>query len=740
MRPLRPLVALLVMVLLLGARSAAAQCGATSLCAAGAGPCVVNANVTFTAPVTTCDLGGRALTIASGRQLQVSGGGALEIVNAASITLEQNARILNNGGWPSSVTLRALGSITLAASSRIDVASGSGGGIIELATLAGDVLAVGRLVANNGGVSTADGGQVSIVAGGDVDLGTSGIPNVINASAGSGDSAYGGSVDITANGSITLRSPIDVRGQEGGSLLLDAGLDVKTTAAGDIDATAMSFGGAGGIVEVAALRDVVLDGDVVSATNGTLEYSGFGGDLSIVAGGAVTVVGKVDLSGGTVGDGGGLSIEGGTAVTLNGAITTRGMSSEASGGAIDVASAGSLTFAGSADARGGYFAGDVDLRGDGAVTLAATSSIRADAASTGIGGLVAVTGCTLTMQAGATILATGDPTLPFPSGSIRLRASAAMLMAGKLTASAMNRIEYRDVFPTVTGASSPQRIIIQNPDLPCCVGCPVPTTTTTLPTTTTTTLASTTTTTTSSTTTSTTLPASTTTTVAPSTTTTTTLPPPTTTTLTPSPTTSTTASTSSTTTSTTSTTSTTASTSSTTTPTTSPTTTTTTSTSSTTTPTTSPTSTSTTVSSTTTTLAPPATTTTTTAPVPTTTTTAPPVSCLDAPLVGFDAVGCRLDLVSATFVETPPQELGGTRAVHRLERRVSRARRFLDRARQGRKVSPSLKRAVRELRMLARDLSKAERKGRITAAVAAPLVVLVTGAETEIGSLRATLR
>lgn len=110
------------------------------------------------------------------------------------------------------------------------------------------------------------------------------------------------------------------------------------------------------------------------------------------------------------------------------------------------------------------------------------------------------------------------------------------------------------------------------------------------------------------------------------------------------------------------------------------------------------------------------------------------------PLAGFDAVGCRLDLVSTTFVETPAEALGGPRTVKKLSARVARSRRFVERARQGKKVTPSLKRAVRELRTLARELAKGERKGKIDPALATPLVALVTGAEAELGSLRATLR
>jgi hypothetical protein len=769
MRSFRPLAALcFVSLLLVGAGDVGAQCittcapGAnpcvevTNLCEPGANPCTVASNVNFSSGDTTCDLGGRALSLPMGRQIKVNGVGKLVVLNAGGISLATNAKIFaNGGGLASGVTLRSLAGITMGSGTRIDASSSSGFGSIELTAFGGDVIVQGQLAANNDSNPNSDGGFLTVTASGSVELGAGGSSAVVDVSGGNGSFIFGGTVEVVAGGSITLRNPLNARGQEGGSLRFDAGVDVRTTAQGDIDVSAMSLAGGGGAVDMTALRDIVLEGDVVSTTSGLDDGSaGLGGDVTLTADGAVTLAAKIDASGGTAGDGGSVSVEAGTVATIGGSVSTRSSGAESAGGPVDVASAGAITVNGTIDSRGGWFAGDIDVSADGAATLAATSVIRADASATNNGGQVKVTGCTLTMQPGAQIRATGDPTSAFPFASIVLQGSSTMTIGGSLMATSANRIVYRDVVPVVTGTSTPQRELVHDPNLPCCVGCPVPTTTTTLATTTTTSTTTTSTTTAPSTTsTSTTLAPTTTTTtttsttLAPTTTTTTTT---TSTTLASTTTTSTTTSTLATTT-TTSTTTSTLATTTTTTSTTTPTTTTTSSTSTTsttasTTSTSAPTTTTTSTSSTTTTpttapttstLAP--TTTTTSAPLPTTTTTVAPTSCLELPLAGYDAVGCRLDLVAATFLETPAEALGGPRTVKKLSARVARVRKFVQRAHEGRKVTPSLKRAGRELKALARALAKGERKGKIAPAVATPLVALVTRAESDVVSLRAAL-
>lgn len=726
-RSLRPLAALTVTLLLVGARVAAAQCGAVSLCPAGQNPCVVTADVSF-AGNTTCDLGGRALTIASGRQLQIPGGAQLTIENATGITLASNAKILATGtagNWGGYVTLHSLAGITLDASARIDASSKQGAGYIDLIA-AGSVSVAGRLFANNDGSALSDGGLVTIIADGDVVLGADAIPVVVDTSGGQGDFVAGGDVTVTAGGGITLRSRIEARGQSGGGVSLDAGAGLRTTAAGDIDATALALGGDGGSIDFVAGGDLIAEGDVVSSTNGADEgFTGYAGDASMEALGALTLTGKIDVGGGTGGDGGTVTLEAGTATLINGSITTRSPANFA--GNIDIVSAGPLTVTTMLDARGAY-GGLIDLASDAAAVVGATAQLLASSPANGQGGYVGVRGCTLLVQDNAALAATGGASDAFPTAGIQLTASSTMTVAGDLTATSQNRLDWRDVPPTIAPTANilPAATPLQNPLLPCCVGCPVPTTTTTLPPATTTTTQP---------------PATTTTTQAPSTTTTT-LPPPTTTTTQPPATTTTTTTAPAPTTTTSTTVATTTSTTSTTVASTSTTTSTTAAPTSTTTSTSSTSSTLEPTTTTSTTLAPPATTstTTTTAPVPTTTTTAPPASCLEEPLVGFEAVGCRLDLVTATFVETPADALGGSRAVKKLTTRVARTRRFVDRARSGKKVTPSLRQAVRELKALGRALAKGERKGKIAAELATPLVALVSGAEIELGSLRATLR
>lgn len=115
-----------------------------------------------------------------------------------------------------------------------------------------------------------------------------------------------------------------------------------------------------------------------------------------------------------------------------------------------------------------------------------------------------------------------------------------------------------------------------------------------------------------------------------------------------------------------------------------------------------------------------------------------PLTCLDIPLEGFDAVDCRLGTLADTLAVQEPTSLGGTRVARQLTAKVSKARKLVTSAREARKAAAVLKRADRQLRSFDRVVDKTAQKGKLPADLRLRLLDLSRATSAEIGVLRAS--
>ena len=701
---------------------AAAQCGGTQLCAAGVGDCTIASSCTITVPAggLTIDLGARKLVLS--KTLTVQGIG-LFTINAGSVLVDGGSIIAPGqddvGG---NITINSATSITFQNNALVDVSGGVTGGVIDFEANNGDLNFSGRIKAN-GTTRDGDGGAVSLFATGNMTV--AGGP--IDASG--GDRAGGGFLDFEVlNGSFLMSASLNVAGGDGGDVILVGGTTLQTTASADINVSATGDAGSGGSIDLSASGDVSIAGDAdgtgaVSA-DPTFSDGGDGADYDLTSdNGSITVTGQADMSAASGGFGGELDFEAGLDLTISNQMATMAAGVDGMGGDVTFLAGRALSLTQSVDASGGAFGGTIDAE---AGTLAdVTSKLTVDGDT--VSGQTFLSGCTVNIESKAVLSALGPSDDMVGAAINMVQAGSSMTIAGTLKAGAQNLITYREPpAPTLTGASIvPAATIQQDPTIPCCVACPVTTTTsstTSLPTTTTTSSTTTTSaappTTTSSTTivVPTTLPTTTTsstTVVIPTTTTsttvivTTTVAPTTTTSSTAAPTTTTSSTTSTTARPTTTTSSTTTSTSTSTTTSTVHTTTTsstttssspsTSTTSSTTTPSTSTTTSTaeTTTTTTTSTTIPTTSSSTTTTSTSTSTTTTVAGDCTQEPLQDFDAVDCRIELLTSAISAESSAEFGGARKTHALLARLDNAQNQVDAARQGAKVRAKIRQAIR---------------------------------------------
>ncbi|HEV7734374.1 MAG TPA: hypothetical protein VGR62_19530 [Candidatus Binatia bacterium] len=677
--------------------------------------CVITASITVPTG-TEWDVGTRALSIAAGKTVTVQTYGYFTI-RAASITLESGAKIVANGadGYGGLVSLETSGNIELKSLTRIDVSANEAAGVITIASNAGTLVSQGELRAKASN-KLGSGGFVSLLGDASVTIGGEGID------ASGGSMADGGYVEIYSSGGVTVSSLLNASGGDygAGEVDIDAEGSVVTSSAGLIDVQSRNGSGSGGAVLVSSRLGVSLGAGVVGlGSAGGSDGDGYGAEVELYAEtGDVVVSAPLDLRGGGAnGYGGLLTVSAGGAITIGQQVLASAKANGfGRGGEIELDAGTSLAITSTVDVRGGIIGGS--LEGTAGTTASIPGTVLASGttllppATSPRAGLITVTACSIDLPAGGVLtnLGTADP----ERGINTLRASTGMSIGGTMTAGNANELEWRDVAPTLLPSRSvtPAEHTIQNVALPCCGNC---TTTTTSSTTTTTTTSSSTTSSSSTTTTS----SSTTTTAPPTTTTTTTststsstLPEPTTTTIAPTSTTIAPTTTSTT----TSTTTTLSDDTTTTTSTVAPTTTTTSS-----------------------TVAATSTTSSTEPSLPTTTTTTLPTECTDLPLAGFEAVDCRLDTIDTTLAAESIETLGGKKWATRLDKSLTRARSAVAVARTGRKVTPSLRRANQQLRTFQKSLTRAQSKG-MPAILGNRLMVLASGATNEIGALRSAQR
>jgi Dictyostelium (slime mold) repeat len=737
----------------------AATAGATvanDICAPSANPCIVARDITLTAN-SVLDFGTRALQITSAGSLDAVDSSM--VIFAGSVVLQAGARVLTAGGDVDVTTTGGIQVLTGSKVAKIDT-SGPDGGAITLEA-DGPVQIDGDLRAD--ATSVIGDGSFIDVTGSTITVGPS-----ARLFARGGRTGFGDDISLTANGSITVGGDLDASGGDsGGTITIDGG-DFVFQATGVFDVRS-GEGGSGAEIDVDAFGNVTMNGLIDGTASGNIDLGGgIGADMFIFATGDILLNSKTDLSGnGPDGEGGLLDVE-----TDGDIIQTVAIVSAGSGGYGGIASlatsAGDIT-AKDIDASGSEGGGEIDLIGNEAVSI--TGKLIAD----GPVAIISVTGC------GIDVTTTGSLSSKGTNGKNTFLARGRLMVRGAVTAGTSNRLEFRDASlpPLITAPVVPSTAPVLNTALPPCGPPPPPTTTTTMPPTTTTTTSTTTTssppvtttttsnppttTTTTSTTSTTAPPATTTTTTAPpATTTTTTAPPATTTTTTAPPVTTTTTAPPVTTTTTAppATTTTTSTTSSTiVVPTTTvPVTTTTTSEPSVT--TTSTSTTTVTIPTTSTTTVPVPTTSTststssTTTSVSTTSTTAPPacdpasptacqdgnsctrdscdptLGCVHTPVVGVDAVSCRLGELLETTGPIPDTELGGAQAKNRLTKRLSHALRIMDKVStaKGRLVIAGPKKARSLIKTVVRDLQHGVSRGKVDPSTGNSLIAMLGSA------------
>jgi hypothetical protein len=693
----------LLVPLLVWSSPAAAQCGGTQLCAAGAGDCTIASSCTIIVPDAglTIDLGARKLVLS--KTLTVQGIGLLTI-NAGSVLVDGGSIIDPGvGGVGGNITINSATSVTFQNDALVDVSGGVTGGTVDLEANNGDLDFSGRIKAN-GTTRDGDGGAVSLGATGNMTV--AGGP--IDASG--GDRASGGFLDFeVVNGSFLMSAPLNVAGGDGGDVILVGGTTLQTTASADINVSATGDAGSGGSIDLSADGDVSVagnaDGTGAVSADPTFPDGGDGADYCLTSNnGSITVTGQADMSAAAGGSGGQLDFEAGLDLTVSKPMASMATGADGMGGDVTFfTTAGAISLPQPVNVQGGGFGGTMDIEAGTSADVA--NQLMVD--GTISGGQIFLSGCTVTVESKALLSALGPTDGAVGASMNMIQAGSNMTIAGTLKAGAQNLLTYRQPpAPSLAGATIvPAATIQQDPTIPCCVACPVTTTTsstTSLPTTTTT----------SSTTTTSAAPPTTTssttivvpTTLPTTTTSSTTVVIPTTTT---SSTTSTTARPTTTTTS--SSPSTTSTTSSTTTPSTS--------TTSTTIPTTS--------SSTTTT------------PTSTSTTTTVAGDCTQEPLQDFDAVDCRIALLTSAISGESPAEFGGPRKTRALLMHLDNAQNQVDAARQGTKVRAKIRLAIRQLRTLNRALEKTIKNGRTPASVGDFLTARVQEALAELDQLSA---
>jgi len=130
---------------------------------------------------------------------------------------------------------------------------------------------------------------------------------------------------------------------------------------------------------------------------------------------------------------------------------------------------------------------------------------------------------------------------------------------------------------------------------------------------------------------------------------------------------------------------------------------------------------------------------TTTSTVTSTTTSTLPLSCLDEPLLGFDAVECAVGLLAEDLTLRPDDELGGSRKAKGLRNRIVAAGRLVEKARgntKAKKQGNLLKKSGRKVASFEKKVAKFAEKGKITLEVAAALNDRASVARSRIETLQ----
>jgi hypothetical protein len=118
------------------------------------------------------------------------------------------------------------------------------------------------------------------------------------------------------------------------------------------------------------------------------------------------------------------------------------------------------------------------------------------------------------------------------------------------------------------------------------------------------------------------------------------------------------------------------------------------------------------------------------------TTTTLPGNC--GSLADFDGLLCKLAAMTATLGQSPDTALGGKKTAKKLKKKVARATKLAEAARDGsaKKRGKKLKAAGKQIASFLKAVRKGQQKGKIDAAVAGTLTGLGDAVAVQIGQLR----
>jgi cysteine-rich repeat protein len=355
---------------------------------------------------------------------------------------------------------------------KIDVSTGdpdSDAGDIDIDSAHGSVTIQTKLVAVGGGLGT--GGDITIGAGTDIL-----IERSLSLFGGDGD---GGSVLLEADRDVVITDGINCNsasgGGSGGYVDVAAGRDVRiegvsptnrVTILADGHKDSDDFAGDGGDHSYAAGRDILINEFVTLTSNGPTP-DGFGGEIAFDSVRDLVLDADVEVKGKGL-DGSGGSIDMFSTGSLNvGAPAKFDLTAGDSGGSIDATSVGPFVFDGEFDAttlRGSGVGGDVFFSSDDSAT------IGGELVTDGDGALFFITACRLE------VTATGILNNLSEFGSNELEARESMIIREGARVEAKddgeNFLTYRtdEKLPVVGSGVDPDPILREQPAL---IGCPV---------------------------------------------------------------------------------------------------------------------------------------------------------------------------------------------------------------------------------------------------------------------------
>jgi cysteine-rich repeat protein len=434
----------------------------SDLCAGN--PCTVTGNKTVDSG-SDLDFGAANLVIATNATITIGAGTpSTATIRAASITMQQNAKIVGSGSVVNLFT--TVGNFTMQSAglqrSLIDVQS-LVGGEINITSAANAVIG-GRLDADGQGADS-EGGFIIINA-----AGTFSNTELISAGA-SGTFSFGGEIAITAGTGVTVGGLLDTSaaGSDGGFLEINA-----TTGDVLVNAQILTSGGdpdgEGGPIDIIAAAGSIITTAELRARGGAgpEEDCGDGGEVNLTAGTNIQLGAPVTARGGLQCFGGDVSLVAGNDLTqlATAPIDSFGPGAFGGGGSLSAEIARNAVFD-DVDLGSTGFGGFADVVVLGTATVGGLFTAASTALPDSIGGEINIQACGLTVSATGDVDARGN--LLFPGfGVVRLKSGAAMLVQGRVRAADRVELRHKTIPPVVTGTVVPAPLVIQDPSLPDC--------------------------------------------------------------------------------------------------------------------------------------------------------------------------------------------------------------------------------------------------------------------------------